>query len=181
MKIVKTAQPPAGLSRLLYRVPIHLYTAGLGWMFGDRLMLLHHIGRVSGKQRQAILEVAEHDLTDDSFVVASGWGPTAAWYQNVVHAPDVTIQVGTRTLPVRAVTLNDDEGADIFARYAVRHRRLAKYLLPRLMGFSSRWVGGRLPGGRATHAVRPIRPTFLTGGDPGVGQGYEPVDRCRTD
>ena len=136
MKIVKTVQPPAGLSRLLYRVPIHLYTAGLGWMFGDRLMLLHHIGRVSGKQRQAILEVAEHDLTDDGFVVASGWGPTAAWYQNVVHAPDVTIQVGRRTLPVRAVTLNDDEGADIFARYAVRHRRLAKYLLPRLMGFS---------------------------------------------
>ena len=79
----------------------------------------------------------EHDRVDDSFVVASGWGPTAAWYQNVLHAPDVTIQVRRRTLPVRAVQLNEDDGADIFARsYAVRHRVLAKYLLPRLMGFS---------------------------------------------
>ena len=134
MKIVKNVQPPAGLTRFLFRIPIHLYRRRLGWLFGSRLLLLNHIGRVSGKPRQAILEVAEHD--DNRYVVASGWGPTAAWYQNVVHAPDVTIQVGRRTLAVRAVTLNEDEGADIFARYAVRHRTLAKYLLPRLMGLS---------------------------------------------
>jgi deazaflavin-dependent oxidoreductase (nitroreductase family) len=136
VKIVKNVRPPTGLSRLLFRAPIYVYRAGLGWLFGDRILLLHHIGRVSGQQRQAILEVVEHDRADDSFVVASGWGPTAAWYQNVVQTPEVTIQVGTRTLPVTAETLNEDQGADIFARYAVRHRMAAKYLLPRLMGFS---------------------------------------------
>jgi deazaflavin-dependent oxidoreductase (nitroreductase family) len=94
---------------------------------------------MSGIQRQAVLEVVEHDRTDDSFVVASGWGPTAAWYQNVVHDPEVIIQVERRTIPVTAVKLNEDEGADLFARYVVRHRMLrmlAMYLLPRLMGFS---------------------------------------------
>lgn len=136
MKIVKNVKPPTGLGRFLFRAPMYLYGAGLGWMLGHRIMLLHHTGRVSGKQRQAVLEVVEHDRTDDSFVVASGWGPTAAWYRNVVHHPDVTIQVGRRTLPVRAVQLNEDEGADIFARYAAHHRMAAKYLLPRLMGFS---------------------------------------------
>jgi deazaflavin-dependent oxidoreductase (nitroreductase family) len=136
VKIVKNVQPPSGLSRILFRLPIYIYRAGLGWMFGDRIMLLHHVGRVSGKQRHAVLEVTEHDLADDSFVVASGWGPTAAWYQNVIHTPNVTIQVGRRTIPVTAVTLNADEGADIFARYAARHRIAAKFLLPRLMGFS---------------------------------------------
>jgi deazaflavin-dependent oxidoreductase (nitroreductase family) len=136
VKIVKDVRPPAGLSRFLYRLPIYVYRAGFGWMFGNRVMLLHHIGRVSGRQRQAILEVVEHDLAGDSFVVASGWGPTAAWYQNVMRTPDVTIQVGRRTIPVTAVTLGADEGSDVFARYALHHRFLAKYLLPRLMGFS---------------------------------------------
>lgn len=152
MKIVKNVQPPTGLNRLLFRVPIYIYRAGLGWMFGDRILRLEHTGRASGKRREVILEVVEHDPVDDSFVVASGWGPTAAWYRNVVQMPDVTIQVGRRTVPVTAVTLNADEGEEIFARYAMRHRMAANYLLPRLMGFSVdgseadfRAVGRHLP------------------------------------
>lgn len=152
MQIAKNVRPPKGLVRLLFRVPIYLYRVGFGWMFGQRLLLLRHIGRVSGKQRQAILEVVEHDAADDSFVVASGWGSNAAWYRNVMHTPDVTIQVDRRTIPVRAVRLNEDEGAEIFARYAARHRRAAKYLLPRVLGFSVdgseadfRAVGWQLP------------------------------------
>lgn len=152
MQIVKKVRPPTGLTRLLFRVPSYLYRAGLGWIFGKRLLLLRHVGRVSGKQRQAVLEVVEHDPVNDSFVVASGWGPTAAWYRNVVHRPDVTIQVGRRDVPVRAVQLNQDEGAEIFARYTARHRMTAKYLLPRVLGFlvdgseaDFRAVGRHLP------------------------------------
>ncbi len=136
MRIVKNVQPPTGLSRLLFRMPIHFYRLGLGWLFGRRLLLLNHIGRVSGKPRQVVLEVVAHDPTDGSYVVASGWGPTAAWYRNILHTPTVTIQVGTRTNRVKAVPLTRAEGADIFADYASRHRMAAKHLLPRLMGFS---------------------------------------------
>lgn len=152
MKIVKTVQPPAGLRRLLFRIPIHLYRLGLGWLFGGPIMLVKHIGRVSGKPRQALLEVVAHDPADDSFVVASGWGPTAAWYRNILHTPDVSIQVGRRTIPVTAQPLTEEQGADVFAHYATRHRTAAKYLLPRLMGFSVdgseadfRVVGNRMP------------------------------------
>jgi deazaflavin-dependent oxidoreductase (nitroreductase family) len=160
VKIVKKAQPPAGVSRVLFRAPIHFYRLGLGWLFGNRILLLNHIGRVSGKQRQVILEVVEQDRTDGSFVVASGWGPSAAWYRNVVHTPDVSIQVGTRTILVTAVPLTEEEGAEVFARYFSRHRMAAKYLLrtaakyllPRMLGFSVdgseadfRAVGQRLP------------------------------------
>jgi deazaflavin-dependent oxidoreductase (nitroreductase family) len=150
VKIVKNVQPPAGLTRFLFRIPIHLYRLRLGWLFGSRLLLLNHIGRVSGKPRQTILEVAEHD--GDSYVVASGWGPTAAWYRNIVHTPDVTIQVGTRTIPVTAIPLDKDEGAQVFVRYGSRHRTAAKYVLPRVLGFSVdgsdadfRAVGQQLP------------------------------------
>ncbi len=152
MRIVKQPRPPTGLGRLLFRVPIRAYHARLGWLFGQRLLLLHHTGRVTGKPREAILEVVDHDRRDDSYVVASGWGPTAAWYRNVRHGPQVRIEVGRRTIPVTAVALSAEEGADVFADYAARHRALARHLLPRLMGFEVdgseadfREVGRRLP------------------------------------
>lgn len=63
-----------------------------------------------------------------------------------------TIQVGRRTIPVTAVKLTADEGAEVFARYGMKHRRAAKYLLPRMLGFSVdgseadlRAVGRHLP------------------------------------
>ena len=150
MKVVKNVRPPAGLTRFLFRIPIHLYRLRLGWLFGSRLLLVNHIGRISGKPRHTVLEVAEHEA--DSYVVASGWGPTAAWYRNILHTPEVSIQVGRRMIPVTAVPLTADQGAEIFARYADRHRAAATYLLPRLMGFSVdgseadfRAVGQRMP------------------------------------
>jgi len=63
-------------------------------------------------------------------------GATAAWYRNVAHKPDVTIEVGRRTLPVRAMTLTEDEGAETFAGYAMKRPMAAKFLLPRVLGFS---------------------------------------------
>jgi hypothetical protein len=59
VKIVKNVQPLAGLTRFLFRMPIYLYRLKLGWLFGSRLLLLNHVGRVSGKSRLTILEVAE--------------------------------------------------------------------------------------------------------------------------
>jgi deazaflavin-dependent oxidoreductase (nitroreductase family) len=150
MKVVKNVQPPAGLTRFLFRMPIHLYRLRLGWLFGRRLLLLNHIGHVSGKPRQSVLEVAEHD--GDTYVVASGWGPTAAWYRNIQHTPEVSIRVGTRTIPVTAIPLDREEGAQVFVRYGSRHRSAAKYVLPRVLGFSVdgsdadfRAVGQQLP------------------------------------
>jgi len=165
MKIVKTVQPPSGVSRALFRAPIYLYRLGLGWLFGKRILRLNHIGRVSGRQRQVILEVVEHDRADGSFVVASGWGPTAAWYRNILHTPQVSIQDRRRTIPVTAVPLTADQGAEIFARYVAQHRAAATYLLPRLMGFSVdgseadfRAVGRRMPFVRLAAPIRTSRP-----------------------
>lgn len=135
MEIVKNVQPPKGLGRLLFRLPLHLYRVGLGWLFGGRIMVVNHVGRVTGKQRQVVLEVIAHDANDGSYVVASGWGSAAAWYRNILQTPQVTIQVGRHTIPVTSVPLPTEEGADIMARYGTRHRVAAKHLLPRLMGF----------------------------------------------
>ncbi|MEV1174935.1 nitroreductase family deazaflavin-dependent oxidoreductase [Nonomuraea sp. NPDC049784] len=133
MEIVKRPGPPTGVSRLLWRLPIHLYWLGLGRLMGGRVMLLNHVGRVSGRPRQAVVEVVEHG--ERGYVAASGFGTRADWYRNVMKAPDVTIQVGGRTLPVRAVPLQREEGAELMTRYAPRHPAAARRLC-KIMGFA---------------------------------------------
>lgn len=152
MKVTKEIGPPTGFRRFMYRLPIYLYRVRLGWLLGNRLLLLHHVGRKSGKPRLVVLEVAEYNCATDSFDIASGWGPTAAWYRNVLATPDVTIEVGRRTLAVTALPLSKEEGAEVFVRYAARHPKAAEKALPRLMGYSVdgseadfREVGLRMP------------------------------------
>ncbi|MEU7039484.1 nitroreductase family deazaflavin-dependent oxidoreductase [Streptomyces varsoviensis] len=151
MEFSQRPAPPTGVRRLLFRAPIRLYRWRLGWLFGGRLLLLNHTGRVSGKQRQVVVEVIEHDRADGSYVVCSGFGPTAAWYRNLLATPQGSIQVALRTIPVTARPLDADEGGDLMARYAPRHPKAARRLV-RFMGFSVdgtledyRAVGRRLP------------------------------------
>jgi deazaflavin-dependent oxidoreductase (nitroreductase family) len=148
---IEGAQPPTGLSRTLFRLPIQLYRMKLGFLLGRRFMLIHHVGRVSGKRRQVVVEVVNHDAVDGGYVAASGFGPGAAWYRNLRQTPDTTIQVGRRTIPVTATFPSSQEGAELMAGYGERHRRTAK-ALSRLMGYSVdgsdadfRAVGERVP------------------------------------
>ncbi|MFD1546215.1 nitroreductase family deazaflavin-dependent oxidoreductase [Nonomuraea guangzhouensis] len=149
MQIIKKPSLPTGLRRRLWRLPIGLYRLGLGSLLGRRIMLLAHIGRVSGRPRQAVIEVIEHG--EHGYVAASGFGPKADWYQNILKTPDVTIQIGGRTLQVTATPLPVDEGAEIMARYAPRHPAAARRLC-KIMGFAIdgstqdyREVGRRIP------------------------------------
>ena len=55
--LVRTAD--AGLrTRWLVRMPVWLYRARLGFLFGNRLLMVEHIGRKSGRRRYVVLEVA---------------------------------------------------------------------------------------------------------------------------
>ncbi len=152
MDIVRNVPPPTGLTRALFRLPLPLYRVGLGWVFGGRILVLDYVGHISGRQRHVVLESVAHGANDGSYVVASGWGPTAAWYRGLLRTPDVSIRIGAKAIPVRAVPLSADEGAEIFARYGARHRRAAKLLLRKLMGYAVdgseadfRAVGRRMP------------------------------------
>ncbi|SFQ04009.1 deazaflavin-dependent oxidoreductase, nitroreductase family [Amycolatopsis arida] len=151
MEIIKDRRPPTGLGRLLFRLPIHLYRLGLGWLLGDRFLLLTHVGRVSGRTRRTVIEVIEHDPRAGDYVVCSGYGPRADWYRNVLTTPEVTIQVGRHVLPATAVPLGEEEGGETMARYARHHPWTARRLV-RVLGFAVdgspedyRAVGRHLP------------------------------------
>lgn len=124
----QASRHPTGWRRTLARLPIHLYGAGLGPLFGKRLLLLHHTGRVSGKRRRVVLEVVAYDPGRGSWTVASGFGPTSQWYRNLRRKPQAVIQFGNRRYPVTATFLSPDEGADVMSRYESRHPLLVRVL-----------------------------------------------------
>lgn len=126
-------QPPRGLVRWLFRLPIGLYRMHLGWLLGGRFLLLRHIGRKSGLPRQTVVEVVRHDPADDVYIIASGFGEHTDWLLNLAHNPAVTIEVGRRKLAVQAQRLTPDEGAAELRDYARRHPRAAQ-ALGRFMG-----------------------------------------------
>lgn len=126
--------PPGGLSRIAFRLPILLYRLGLGWLLGERFLLIHHTGRKSGKLRRAVVEVVRRDREQKRYIVASAFGPKSQWYQNVCHTPDVTVQVGRRKLQAHAELLPAAEGGQEMVNYARRHPLSARILV-KLLGY----------------------------------------------
>jgi deazaflavin-dependent oxidoreductase (nitroreductase family) len=124
--------------RPLLRLPIWLYRAHLGWLLGDRFLMLTHRGRKSGLPRQTVLEVVRHDKATGTYIIVSGWGEKADWCRNIQQDPRVRVQVGGRRFPARAARLTADEATREIADYARRHplayRQLAKLLIGQLTG-----------------------------------------------
>lgn len=122
-----TQSPPRGLSRLLARLPILLYRANLGWLLGKRFLLLHHLGRKTGKLRRVVLEVLRFD--QGVFIISSGWGEKADWYRNLLVSPHTEIQVGSETHEVTAQFLTYRESDRELELYARRHPIASRVLL----------------------------------------------------
>jgi deazaflavin-dependent oxidoreductase (nitroreductase family) len=134
MRELTRPAPPSGLRRIALRLPIWLFRLRLGWILGQRFVLVNHIGRRTGLLRRVVLEVVEHDPATGSYIVAAGFGTRSDWYRNLRAAPDTTIQVGNRTQPVTAVPLSAEQGGELMARYGPRYPMAAPRLC-RLMGF----------------------------------------------
>lgn len=52
---------PRDFLRFGFRLPIWLYRMQLGWVLGERFLLLTRTGRKSGRMYQTIIEVVRHD------------------------------------------------------------------------------------------------------------------------
>lgn len=131
---IRDVSPPEGCSRLLFRLPIHLYWLGLGWMLGSRFVLLTHTGRKSGKKRRTVLEILRRKNDSSAIYVTSAWGERADWLQNVRAHPEVEVQVGGRSWPAQARLLTQEQGAAELGRYAAAHPKAATGLA-RLLGY----------------------------------------------
>ncbi|GAA1820244.1 nitroreductase family deazaflavin-dependent oxidoreductase [Agromyces neolithicus] len=115
-------------TRWIVRLPIGIYRAGFGFVFGGRLLMLEHLGRSSKKWRQVVLEVADRE-DRDTVVIASGFGRHAQWYRNLEADPRCIVSVGAiQRRRARAELLGEDESRRLLGRYAARHPAAWKML-----------------------------------------------------
>jgi deazaflavin-dependent oxidoreductase (nitroreductase family) len=124
---------PHGLLRLGFRLPIWFYRWHIGWLLGERFLLLTHTGRKSGAIRQTVIEVVGHDKATGAYYVVSGFGRKADWFLNIQKEPKVKVTVGSRLFEAEAGVVSDEDAADILLDYATGHplafRELSKILL----------------------------------------------------
>jgi deazaflavin-dependent oxidoreductase (nitroreductase family) len=122
---------PTGIKRLLFRSPIPLFRARLGFLLGRRFLMLEHTGRKSGQTRRTVLEVvASHP---DAVYVAAAWGEKAQWLQNVRANAEVVVYHGSTRFRANAEPVTADEARGLMAEYARRYPRalgrLAAFML----------------------------------------------------
>jgi deazaflavin-dependent oxidoreductase (nitroreductase family) len=131
---IKEVQPPRGMARTLYRLPIWLFRLHLGWLLMGHFLLLTHTGRKSGLPRQTVLEVLLHDKVRGVYYVLAGWGEQSDWVKNIGKTPQVTITVGRRYFRALALRLPPEEAEVKVLAYARQHPHLIRSL-PRLLGY----------------------------------------------
>lgn len=121
--------PPRGMKRLFWRAPIWIFRLCLGGLMKNRMLLLHHTGRISGQARQNVLEIVDHDHQKGIYTVASGFGPTADWYKNLLQQPEASITVGRIEYPVTAQPLSPEASGNALVAYAKQHPKAARSLM----------------------------------------------------
>ena len=106
----------------------HANEGRVGGMFeGMPLLLLHHTGAKSGKNR---INPLAYQSDDGRYVVfaSKGGAPTNPdWYHNLKAQPNVTIELGTDRIDVVASEATGDERERLFRIQAERVPQFAEY------------------------------------------------------
>jgi deazaflavin-dependent oxidoreductase (nitroreductase family) len=107
-------------TRWLVRMPIGLYRAGFGFLFGRRLLMLEHIGRKSGARRRVVLEVLGRPAPGE-YVIISGLAK-AQWYRNITANPRVRVSTGfKRNMTALAEPMPQAESAAMLHDFIEHH------------------------------------------------------------
>lgn len=155
-----TQKKPTGMLRAFLRLPISLYRFGLGWMLGNRFLLLTHTGRRSGLSRQVVLEVVDYEKETGVFYVAAAWREKADWYLNILKNPRVKLQVGNRHFEADAGPISGAEAQKILWAYARRHPAAFRELTLVMLGERlppSYETCGRLAESVPVIALKPVK------------------------
>ena len=101
-----------------------------GGFKGAPMILVHHVGRKSGKEYVNPLVYLPGEGDDDSlYIFASKGGDPKdpQWYRNVVAADQITVEVGASTFPVTVTELSGDERDRIYAEQVKRMPGFGEY------------------------------------------------------
>jgi deazaflavin-dependent oxidoreductase (nitroreductase family) len=99
-----------------------------GSFTGAPMVLVHHVGRKSGKEY--IIPVVYLPGDDDSIYVFASKGGAPAnpdWYGNLIAAGKTTVEVGTSTYPVTVTEISGDERNRVYAQQVERMPGFGEY------------------------------------------------------
>jgi deazaflavin-dependent oxidoreductase (nitroreductase family) len=98
-----------------------------GMFAGAPMILVNHLGAKSGKDYTSPLVYTRDG--DNYVVIASKGGAPEdpQWYRNVVAHPDITVEVGTETIPVHARVAEGEERDRLFRAQADLMPNFADY------------------------------------------------------
>ncbi len=90
------------------------------------MLLVHTTGRRSGREHVTPMRCLPEGDHWHIFGSAHGSDRHPDWYLNLVANPDITIEIGTDTVPVRATVLEGEERDRVFALQAERFPTFAE-------------------------------------------------------
>ncbi len=91
------------------------------------MLLLHTIGARSGREHVVPMRCLPDGDAFYVFASAHGSERHPDWYHNLLAHPEIDVEVGTDTIPVRATDLRGEERDAVFARQAARFPAFADY------------------------------------------------------
>ena len=109
----------------LFRAPVYLYRWRLGWLLGNRFLLLMHTGRRTGRPHQTVLEVVEYQKQGPEVVVMNGFGPDCDWVRNIEAKPGEEVVVGSCRFVASHRFLGEEEAMKVIRDYENRNRFFA--------------------------------------------------------
>ena len=122
-------QKPTGLFKWFLQAPTRLYRAHLGFLMGNRFVMVEHRGRRSGTLYRTVLEVAGRYPEKNEWIVTSGTGPKADWYQNLQAGNLDVVWIGSKRSEATVRFLEADEAAKVFHEYETAHPKTATRLM----------------------------------------------------
>jgi deazaflavin-dependent oxidoreductase (nitroreductase family) len=100
----------------------------VGGPFQDKpVLLLHHKGARTGTQRVSPLM---YQTVENGFAVFASKGGAEEnpdWYYNLRANPEIEVEIGSETLPVKARVAHGDERERIWEKQKVSHPQFAGY------------------------------------------------------
>ena len=103
-----------------------------GGFEGAPMILVHHVGRTSGKEYVSPLVYLPgdgHGDDDSMYIFGSKAGAPdhPDWYRNLIAAGQATVEVGGRTFPVTVTEVTGDQRDRLFAEQVRRMPGFGEY------------------------------------------------------
>ena len=101
-----------------------------GGFAGAPMIVVHHVGRKSGKEYVNPLVYLPGEGDDDSIYIFASKGGTPEnpeWYRNLIAAGQATVEVQTSTYPVTVTEVSGDERDRIYAEQVKRMPGFGEY------------------------------------------------------